>query len=44
MLEDKGTLQFILDTVFKLGGAPQKLDMEPGEGRSTEPVYQVLYG
>ena len=32
MLEDKGTLQFILDTVFKLGGAPQKLDLEQGDG------------
>lgn len=31
MLKDKGTLQFILDTVFKLGGAPQKLSLTAEE-------------
>ena len=25
MLKDKASLQFILDTVFEMGGAPQKL-------------------
>ena len=31
MLKDRGTLQFILDTVYKLGGAPQKLDLAQEE-------------
>ena len=31
MLEDRGTLQFILDTVYKLGGAPQKLNLAQEE-------------
>lgn len=26
MLEDQRTLQFILDTVYKIGGAPLQLD------------------
>lgn len=34
MLEDRDTLQFILDTVYKLGGAPQKLDLTQDEGEN----------
>lgn len=29
MLRDKATLQFILDTVYQIGGAPQKLPSKP---------------
>ena len=32
MMEERGTLQFILDTVYKLGGAPQKLDLAQEQG------------
>ena len=39
MLKDKGTLQFILDTVFKLGGAPQKLSLTAEE----DGIIVILY-
>lgn len=41
MLEDRDTLQFILDTVYKLGGAPQKLDLTQDEGTCTLKIWQL---
>ena len=35
MLEDPATLQFILDTVYQLGGAPQKLELVQQEAISS---------
>jgi len=35
MLEDRSTLQFILDTVYQIGGAPLKLDTVQEEAASS---------
>ena len=42
MLEDRGTLQFILDTVYKLGGAPQKLDLAQEESMLLLLSYSIV--
>ena len=34
MIEDKQTLQFILNTLFEMGGAPQKLQQPPEQAES----------
>ena len=45
MLEDPGTLQFILDTVLQIGGAPKKLEriqqeaLSKGEGSNTHSLF-----
>lgn len=41
MLEDKNTLQFILDTVHKIGGAPQNFDQVQAHALETncKPTY-----
>ncbi len=39
MLRDKASLQFILDTVFEMGGAPQKV--APTESKGVRLVSQT---
>ena len=45
MLEDPPALQFILDTVYQLGGAPQKLEHiqqeAVGSGKNEVAMYQT---
>ena len=40
-MEDRGTLQFILDTVQKLGGAPHDLDLVVEEAVHSETAGDI---